>query len=52
MSRQSVFVSRQSFVKARNFGLPLHRDVDFVIELHPSTSPISITLHRMASIEL
>ena len=28
-------------------GLPLHRDVDFVIELHPSTSPISMTPHRM-----
>ena len=25
-------------------GLPLHRDVDFVIKLHPDTSPISMTL--------
>ena len=33
-------------------GLPLHRDVDFVIELHPSTLPISMTLHRRASVEL
>ena len=33
-------------------GLPPHKDVDFVIELHPSTSPISMTPHRMASIEL
>ena len=33
-------------------GLPPHRDVDFVIELHPGTSPISMTPHRMASIEL
>ena len=32
-------------------GLPLHRDVDFVIELHPSKSPISMTPHRMASVE-
>ena len=32
--------------------LPPHRDVDFVIELHPGTSPISMTPHRMASIEL
>ena len=32
--------------------LPPHRDVDFVIELHPSTSPISMTPHRMASDEL
>ena len=29
-------------------GLPLHRDMDFVIELHPGTSPISMTPHRMA----
>ena len=33
-------------------GLPMHRDVDFVIELHPSTPPISMTPHRMAPIEL
>ena len=33
-------------------GLPPHRDVDFGIELHPSTSPISMTLHRMAPVEL
>ena len=33
-------------------GLPPHKDVDFVIELHPSMSPISMTPHRMASVEL
>ena len=33
-------------------GLPPHRDVDFGIELHPSTLPISMTPHRMASVEL
>ena len=33
-------------------GLPLHRDVDFVIELHPGTSPISMTPHRMTLVEL
>ena len=33
-------------------GLPSHRDVDFVIELHPGRSPISMTHHRMAPIEL
>ena len=32
-------------------GLPSQRDVDFMIELHPGTSPISMTLHRMVSIE-
>ena len=33
-------------------GLPLHRDIDFYIELHPDTSPISMTQHRMAPVEL
>ena len=33
-------------------GLPPRRDVDFIIELHPSTSPISMTPHRMAPVEL
>ena len=33
-------------------GLPSHNDVDFVIELYPSTSPISMTPHRMAPVEL
>ena len=33
-------------------GLPLHRDVDFTIELHPGTSPISMTSHIMVPTEL
>ena len=33
-------------------GLPPQRDVDFVIELHPGTSPISMTPHRMTLNEL
>ena len=33
-------------------GLPLHRDVDFHIELHPGTSPISMTSNRMVHVEL
>ena len=33
-------------------GLPLHRDVDFCIELHPGTPLISMTLHRMEPVEL
>ena len=33
-------------------GLPQYRDVDFIIELHPSTSPISMTLHRVVPTEL
>ena len=33
-------------------GLPPHRVVDFGIELHPGTFPISMTPHRMAPVEL
>ena len=33
-------------------GLPPHRDVDFVIKLHLGTSPISMTPHRIAHVEL
>ena len=33
-------------------GLPPPRDVDFCIELHPGTSSISMTLHRMVPVEL
>ena len=33
-------------------GLPPQRVVDFGIELHLGTSPISMTLHKMALVEL
>ena len=33
-------------------GLPSQRVVDFGIELHPGTSPISMIPHRMALVEL
>ena len=33
-------------------GLPSRRVIDFGIELHPGTSPISMTPHRMAPVEL
>ena len=33
-------------------GLPLHRDVDFCIELHPGTPLNSMPPHRMAPVEL
>ena len=33
-------------------GLPPHGDVDFIIELHPGTSPIYMTPHRMTPMEL
>ena len=32
--------------------LPPHRDVDFGVELHPGISPIFMTPHRMAPVEL
>ena len=32
--------------------LPLQRVVDFGIKLHPGTSPISMSPHRMAPVEL
>ena len=35
-----------------SMGLPLHSDVDFTIELHLGTSPISMTTHRMEPVEL
>ena len=33
-------------------GLPPPRDVDFCIELHLGKTPISMTPHRMAPVEL
>ena len=33
-------------------GIPPYRDVDFTIELHPRTTLISMTPHRMAPTEL
>ena len=33
-------------------GLPLYRDVDFGVDLHPGISPISMTPLRMAPVEL
>ena len=33
-------------------GLPPYRDVNFTIELHLGTSPISMTPHRMTPVEL
>ena len=40
------------FFPDKLLGLPQQRVVDFGIELHPGTSPISMTPHRMAPIEL
>ena len=33
-------------------GLPPYKDLDFTIELHLGTSPISMTPHRMVPVEL
>ena len=33
-------------------GLPPHRDMDFIIELHLGTLPISMNPHRVAPVEL
>ena len=33
-------------------GLPPYRDLDFTIELHPNTLPISMTSHITTPIEL
>ena len=33
-------------------GLPLNMDMDFIIELHPITSLISMIPHKMAPMEL
>ena len=33
-------------------GLPPYKNVDFIIELHPGTTPITMTTHRMAPVEL
>ena len=33
-------------------GLPPQRVIDFDIELHPGTSPISMTPHKMTPVEL
>ena len=32
--------------------LPSYKDVDFIIEMHPGISPISMTPHRMVPTEL
>ena len=42
----------RTFFPDELLGLPPYRDVDFTIELHPGTSSISMTLHRMAPAEL
>ena len=47
-----VVCEYEDIVSDKLLGLPPHRDVDFVIELHPGMLPISMTPHRMAPVEL
>ena len=47
-----VVCEYEDFFPDELLGLPPQRVVDFGIELHPSTSPISMTPHRMAPVEL
>ena len=52
LSLPQVVCEYENFFSNELPELPLHRDVDFVIELHPSTSPIFMTPRRMAPVEL
>ena len=52
MSLPRVVYEYEDVFSEELLGLPPPRDVDFRIELHPGTSPISMTPHRMALIEL
>ena len=47
-----VFCEYEDIFLDKLSGLPPQRVVDFSIELHPGTSPISMTLHRMTPVEL
>ena len=52
MSLPRVVCEYEDFFSDELPGLPPLRDVDFHIELHPGTLPISMTPHRMAPVEL
>ena len=52
MSLPRVVCEYENVISDEVSGLPPLRDVDFRIELYPGTSPISMTPHRMASVEL
>ena len=52
MSLPRVFCEYEDVFSDELPGLPPPRDVDFRIELHPRTSPIFMTPHRMAPVEL
>ena len=52
MSLPRVVCQYEDVFLGKLLGLPPPRDVDFHIEVYPGTSPISMTPHRMAPVEL
>ena len=52
LSLPRVVCEYEDFFSDELPGLPLHKDVEFTIELHPGTSPISMNPYRMAHAEL
>ena len=52
MSLPRVVFEYEDVFPDKLLGLPPPRDVDFRIELYPGMSPISMTPHRMAPVEL
>ena len=52
LSLPRVVCEYKNVVSDELLRLPLHRDIDFMIELHPGTTPISMIPHRMAPTKL
>ena len=52
LSLPRVVCEYEDFFSDELLELPPQRVVDFCIELHPGTSLISMTPHRMAPVEL
>ena len=52
LDQPRVVYESKDFFPNELLGFPPQRDVDFCIELHPSTSLISMTSHGMALVEL
>ena len=52
LSLPRVFCEYEDVFPDKLSELPLHRDVDLCIELHPGTPLISMTPHRMAPVKL
>ena len=52
LDRPRVVYEYEDVFPDKLLGLPPQRVIDFSIELHPGTSPISMTPHRMTPVEL